>query len=154
MAETLEAELAAHSGRKVSKLTLGLTAGVVLVAGVLIGIQGQKAFGATTTASVPQTRQQGQGPGMAMGNRQGGMRGDMTMGTVEKIDGNKIHLKSMDGSTIVVTTTDATKVQVSKEGKVSDLAAGGSVVVQGAKAADGSVSATTVTQSAQGGGPR
>lgn len=159
MADDLEVELAAHTGRQTSKLTLALAAAVVLVAGVLIGIQGQKALGSTASgpqAQQPQARQQqgyGQmpGQGQAFGNRQGGARGDMTMGTIEKIDGATITVKTMDGTSVVVSTTDATKVTVSAEGKVADLKTGGQIVVQGAKGADGSVAATTVTQ---GGGLR
>lgn len=151
MTDDLETELAAHAGRKPSKLTIGLAAAVVLVAGVLIGIQGQKAFGTTATQAVPSQARQGQGGqgyGQGFGNRQPGQqaRAGMTVGTVEKVDGAKIHVKTMDGSTVVVTTTGETAVKVTKDGKVSDLKPGSTIVVQGDKDA-----ATSVTE---GGGMR
>lgn len=144
MADDLETELAAQAGRGPSKLTVGLAAGVVLVAGVLLGIQGHKAFGGTATQAVPAASQPSGGPG----NRQvrGGRMTGGTVGTVEKVEGAKIHVRTMDGSTVVVTTTDDTVIKVSKEGEVSDLKPGSTVVVQGDKAA-----ATSVTE---GGGMR
>ncbi|MFI6318579.1 hypothetical protein ACIBG8_13715 [Nonomuraea sp. NPDC050556] len=150
MTDDLETELAAHAGRKPSKLTIGLAAGVVLVAGVLIGIQGQKAFGGTATQAVPGQARQAQGYGQGFGSRQPGQQGQgragMTVGTIEKVDGAKIHIKTMDGSTVVVTTTGETAVKVTKDGEVSDLEPGSTVVVQGDKDA-----ATSVTE---GGGMR
>ncbi|MBT2233022.1 hypothetical protein [Nonomuraea sp. NEAU-A123] len=164
--DDLNSELAVQSRKPLSKVTVGLIAGVVLVAGVVIGIQVQKALGSPATAAAGQqaggARQgmpggygqqpggRGQMPG-GYGQRMGGAGGAGTVGTVEKVEGGKIYVKTMDGSTVTVTTTDATTVQVTKPGKLTDLQTGTNVVVRGEKGGDGSVAATSISQ---GGGGR
>ncbi|NUP22024.1 MAG: hypothetical protein HOZ81_39370 [Streptomyces sp.] len=164
--DDLGEELAVQPAKGVSKLTLGLAAAVLLVAGVLIGIQAGKAFGSSsgTPAAAQQPRTNGQFPGgygrqngygQQPGNGGFGQRmGGGTAGTVEKVDGDKVYVKTMDGSTVTVTTSDQTTVQISKPGKVADLAAGTTVVVRGRQGEDGTVTATTITQGSLGGGPR
>ncbi|MEU4224014.1 hypothetical protein AB0F17_06950 [Nonomuraea sp. NPDC026600] len=163
--DDLNSELAVQPRKPLSKVTLGLIAGVVLVAGVVIGIQVQKALGSPATAAAGQqggARQgmaggygqqpdgRGQMPG-GYGQRMGGAGGGGTVGTVEKVEGGKVYVKTMDGTTVTVTTTDATTVQVTKPGKLADLATGTNVVVRGEKGGDGSVAATSISQ---GGGGR
>lgn len=168
--DDLNSELAVQPRKPLSKVTLGLIAGVVLVAGVVIGIQVQKALGSPATAAAGQQpgfgRQGGYGqqpggygqqpggrgqlPG-GYGQRMGGAGGAGTVGTVEKVEGGKIYVKAMDGTTVTVTTTDATTVQVTKPGKLADLQTGTNVVVRGEKGGDGSVTATSISQ---GGGGR
>jgi hypothetical protein len=171
--EDLGEELAVQPKKAVSKLTLGLAAAVVLVAGVVIGIQADKLLGSSETpaaagglrsgAQLPggygQQRGYGQQqPGTAQqpGNGQNGgfgqRMGGGTVGTVEKVEGDKIYVKTMDGATVTVTTSDQTTVQISKQGKVADLKTGTSVVVRGQAGADGSVTAQTITQGTMGGG--
>ncbi|NUR84614.1 MAG: hypothetical protein HOY71_11065 [Nonomuraea sp.] len=153
-----ELPVAPSHRRGMSKVTAGLLAGVVLVAGVLIGIQAQKAFGSSTTAATG-SRFQGAGAPQGYGQQQrqggqqrpGGFGGGATIGTVEKISGKQVYLKAMDGSTVTVTTTDATTIEIAKPGKLSDLTTGGTIVVRGQKADDGTVTAQSISQ---GGGGR
>jgi hypothetical protein len=174
----LEAELAVRPARGLSRLTLALCAGVTLVAGVIVGIQAEKAMGGAsgtssgtsgTAADARAAMRQGgpagyggqntgqdrtgaySGQGGPSGQNgrpggQGGGQGAMTVGTVQKVEGGKVYLQTTDGSTVTVTTTDETTVRISKEGKVADLRAGGTVVVQGAKGEDGSVTATSISE--------
>ncbi|WP_431894909.1 hypothetical protein [Nonomuraea sp. bgisy101] len=144
--------------RRTSRLTLGLVAALVLVAGVLIGIQAHKLLGGSTAAAgqfgprtgygVQQpsggTGPQGQPPGGAIRGR--GQGGAATVGTVEKVEKDRITLKTMDGSTVVVTTTGETTVQVTEQGALSDLKTGTTVVVQGEKGGDGEVAATSISE--------
>jgi hypothetical protein len=148
--EDLREELAVRPRAGLSKLTLTLAAGVVLVAGIIIGIQ----------AGGMQQAPQGYGPAGVQqappgdGGRQGGFAqrmGGGTIGTVEKVEGGTIYVKTMDGSTVTVTTTGQTTVQIAKPGKVSDLQAGSTITVRGRQGDDGSVAAASITQ---GGGPR
>lgn len=141
-----------------SRLTLALAAAVVLVAGVLIGIQAQKAFGSSALPTGQRSGFSGYGGqpfggqspgGQGFGGRQG--FGGATVGTVEKISGEQVYLRTMDGSTVKVTTTGATTIEIAQPGKLSDLKTGGTIVVRGQKAADGSVSAVSISQ---GGGGR
>ncbi|MEV6867473.1 hypothetical protein AB0M44_41590 [Streptosporangium subroseum] len=163
----LESELAARPRRRFSTLTVVLAAGVMLVAGVIVGIQAQKALGGSDAPGGPgaalrqgggtggggfagaQGAQGAQGQGGGQG-RQGGF-GGLTVGTVQKVDGEKVYVQTMDGSVVTVKTTGETAVRLAKEGKVADLKPGGTVSVQGAKADDGSVTATMINE---GGGRR
>jgi hypothetical protein len=177
----LESELAARPGRRFSTLTVVLGAGVMLVAGVIVGIQAQKAMGGSDGVSgapgaarqgaagpggggpggggfgARQGGQGGQGQGARQGGGQGGFGGrqgglgGLTIGTVQKVDGEKVYVQTMDGSVVTVKTTGETAVRLAKEGKVTDLKPGGTVSVQGAKAEDGSVTATMINE---GGGRR
>ncbi|GLX98636.1 hypothetical protein [Herbidospora sp. NBRC 101105] len=145
----LSEELTARPTRaKLPRLTLFLAAGVVLVAGILVGIQAQKTFGAVDdrTAMIGQLMAGRGGQAGAQPARQG------TVGTVKLVDGAKVYVEGADGTTTVVTTGDDTEVRISKEGKLSDLKPGASVVVQGERDADGNVAATSVTEG--GGVPR
>lgn len=157
--------------RGMSKVTMALGAGVILVAGVIIGIQAQKTFGdaggtargggaagAAQGASGPGGA--GQGPngqggfgrgGFGPGGQGGGGFGNATIGTVKSIDGDTIRIETPQGATVTVRTSADTRVQVTKTGKVSDLEEGGTVVVQGERADDGTIDATAVSQ---GGGMR
>nr|WP_157554380.1 hypothetical protein [Herbidospora sakaeratensis] len=149
----LTEELTARPKRaKLPRLTLFLAAGVMLVAGILIGIQAQKTFGATDdrTAMIGQLMAN---RGGQLGGQPGGQLGGQgTVGTVKLVDGDKVYVEGADGTTTVVTTSDDTEVRISKEGKPSDLKPGASVVVQGERDADGNVAATSVTEG--GGVPR
>ncbi|MER7128084.1 hypothetical protein [Streptosporangium saharense] len=151
----LDGELAAGGGRGISRLTLVLGAALALVVGVIVGIQAQKALGAPTGDRANAVRQGPGGYGAPGGYGQrggfGGGQGGMTVGTVQKVEGGKVHLQQQDGTVVTVNTTDETKVRISKEGKVTDLTRGGTVVVQGAKGEDGSVTATSISE---GGGRR
>ncbi|MEO3801334.1 hypothetical protein [Nonomuraea sp. B1E8] len=155
--DDLREELAARPGRGASKLTLALAAGVVLVAGVLIGIQAGRLSGQAGAQTTAQQRPLGGGagqPGYAAQRPDGGRRsggGGQTTGTVEKVEGGKVYVKTADGSTVAVSTDDQTAVLISKAGKLSDLESGSAVVVRGRAGADGSVTAASITQ---GGVPR
>ncbi|MEU9831557.1 hypothetical protein AB0D67_08440 [Streptosporangium sp. NPDC048047] len=170
-----------------SRLTLVLGAGVVLVAGVILGIQAHKAFGgpaASSSASAavrqgPGGSGGGFGNGQGFGNGRGGQEGQGTqggqgdqngqgarngrsgpggdfggrggfggaaVGTVQRVEGTKVYVQTRDGSVITVNTGDDTTVRVSKKGKVADLEPGGTVVVQGEKAGDGSITATAISE--------
>lgn len=164
----LDSELAARPPRRLSTLTLVLGAGVMLVAGVIVGIQAQKAMGGPSGAPAAAVRQGGAGPGGFGGfgggqqggqGRQGGQggqgagqggggRGGMTVGTVQRVEDGKVYVQTADGSVVTVNTTDETSVRVTKEGKITDLKPGGAVVVRGAAAEDGSVTATAINEGA------
>ncbi|SDI11003.1 hypothetical protein SAMN05421505_13436 [Sinosporangium album] len=141
----LDASLRARPRNGASKITLALGAGVVLVAGVLLGIQAQKNFGTTSSTAGPQLpagpRQPGGGFSGGPGEM-GRMGGGMTTGTITKIDGTKVHLETADGTEVVVTTDDQTTIQVT--GKLADLKKGRAIVVQGRKSANGAVNATSI----------
>ncbi|MER7499553.1 hypothetical protein AB0L05_31220 [Nonomuraea pusilla] len=150
--DDLREELAAQSRRGVSGLTAGLAAGVVLVAGILIGIQAGRLSGSPSAPSAPSgafagQRQPGAGglPG-GFGRRGAAQGGGGTMGTVEKVEDGKVYVRTMDGATVTVTTTGETAVRVTAPGEVSDLKPGSTVVVRGQRGQDGTVSASSITE--------
>ncbi|GIH28749.1 hypothetical protein Aph01nite_70590 [Acrocarpospora phusangensis] len=156
--DDLDRELMARPVRaRTSKLTVTLAAGVVLMAGVLLGIQAQKLWGGSGDRQAMiaglLAGQGGQAGGLRQGGgqRQGGQGGfggalaGTTFGTVKLVDGDKIYVEA-DGGTTVVTTNGDTKIQISKEGKVTDLKPGSTVIVQGERDAEGNVAATSVSE--------
>ena len=144
----IDADLAAVPKKaKVPGPTLYLTAAVVALVGFLGGIQADKTWGSTSSSSgaLPSGARTGLGtrPG---GSGFGTAGGAATTGTVQKIVGNTIYLKTASGTTVKVTTGGSTKVSVAKTAKASDLKSGTTVVVQGSTGSDGTITATTVTQ--------
>jgi hypothetical protein len=161
--DDLDQRLAAAAPRRLAnRATYALLALVIAVAGFVGGAQVQKNYGTPAAASTgsptganaagPGGGQYGGqfpgGAGRASGapgtGQQGGTgRGNAITGTVKLVDGNTVYIETPDGQTITVKTTDQT--QVLTPGKLSDLAAGATVSVQG-QSADGTVTATSVTR--------
>jgi hypothetical protein len=152
----LEADLAAKPPRmKLPGPALYLGAGILAVVGFVGGIQADKLWGGNSgssaggAASGAAGRTQGggfQGRGLQSGTGGTGSTGNMTTGTVQKVVGKTIYLKTTDGTTIKVTTDGSTKVKVSKSGSAKDLKSGASIVVQGSADKNGTVTATTVNE--------
>jgi hypothetical protein len=152
----LEADLAAKPPRmKLPGPALYLGAGILAVVGFVGGIQADKLWGGNSgssaggAASGAAGRTQGggfQGRGLQSGTGGTGSTGNMTIGTVQKVVGKTIYLKTTDGKTIKITTDGSTKVKVSKSGSAKDLKSGVSIVVQGSADKNGTVTATTVNE--------
>ncbi|MGW2249530.1 hypothetical protein ACWCXH_04960 [Kitasatospora sp. NPDC001660] len=101
--------------------------------------------------------QGGQGNGSRRGGGQGGQGGQgqggqpgFTRGTVKAVDGTTVYLTDANGNTVKVTTGDATKVQLNKDGKVADLQPGQSVTVVGTPDASGGYAASQLVEGAAG----
>ncbi|MCW2888276.1 MAG: hypothetical protein JWL58_5138 [Streptosporangiaceae bacterium] len=155
----LEAELAARPPRMKPGPTLYLGAAILAVVGFAGGIQADRTWGGGSGSQAKGAAAQnpfggarpggaqfgglGSGPG---GTGNTGSPGNMTMGTVQRIDGKTIYLKTADGTTVKVAIDGSTKVKVSKNGTAKDLKSGTSVVVQGSADKSGTVTATTVNE--------
>ncbi|GAB3682873.1 hypothetical protein GCM10027589_52640 [Actinocorallia lasiicapitis] len=122
-----------------------LAAGIVAVAGFLGGVQAHKSWGGAETPAAGVQR-----PAF---NGGGGFGGGRTIGTVTKIEGGYLYLKTADGTTVKVKTGADTKITISEQGKTSDLKNGSSLVVSGTTGDDGTLDATAITEGAapQGG---
>jgi hypothetical protein len=81
----------------------------------------------------------GAGPGLAGGS-------PATFGTVQLVDGNHLYVVTPDGRTVKVKVPGTAPVTAQKQLPLSELAAGSTVVVRGDTAADGTVTATSVSQ--------
>ena len=171
VADDLSAQLAARPPRaRLPKLTLALAAGVLIGAGFLGGLTVGKSS-ASTGSGLPAGLAGGGLPSFPTGSglpsgaggsgsaAQGaggsglpGGFGGGTVGTIKLVDGHTIYVQTFSGSITRVSTSGSTKIQRSAAGTVKDLRPGETVVVQGSKRSDGSVAATSVSQSSLGGG--
>lgn len=159
-ARDVTAELAAAPRRKLPWLTLALAGAVIATVSFAAGAwyeQGNGKSGGNTTRASAQGGRTGQGgagggqggtrrSGQGGGTGQGGGQGGFTRGTVQTVDGSTVYLTDANGKTVKVTTADTTKVQLNKEGKVSDLQPGQSVVVVGTPDSSGGLNATQLTE--------
>ncbi|MFC6019291.1 hypothetical protein ACFP2T_24180 [Plantactinospora solaniradicis] len=154
-ASTLDAELAAAVNRRWwNRTTIVLAVALLLVSGLVAGIEVQKAFGAQSTSTGPGgfRGQSGftpptafPGGGSLGGGAQGGPgRGRATTGTVKLLDGTTIYLQTESGEVITIRTDGDTTVQV--PGELKDLKAGDKVSVSGDTDTGGSVTASAVTK--------
>jgi Domain of unknown function (DUF5666) len=167
----LAQELAkAPRARRLPGLTTYLCAGVVLAAGFVIGAQTDRHLGqhlgqqgATTAqgtraipgAGIPGAGIRGGGmPGQAGGQGQGGGAPGAsggtgsaggTTGTVQKIAGKTIYLQTANG-VIQVKMTGTTKIRILQNSSAKNLKSGTSIIVEGAQAKDGTLTATSVSQ--------
>lgn len=147
--------LARRERTKRSPVTLALVAVVLVAVGVLAGILVGRSMNNSTQASgFPGFRNGGGfpnggsfpsgGPGGAFANG-----GNITFGTIESVNGNTITVRTQSGDTVNVKVGNDTQIRVSKDGSISDLANGDTIVVGGSK--NGStVDATTITEGGVG----
>jgi hypothetical protein len=152
--DSLLAERPSRHGRATS--TTVLLAIVLLAAGFLGGL-----FVGRQTASDDQTvagpgNFPGSFPTPSGGAMPGGGGGGGTFGTVTRVDGDTLYVKTANGDTVKVVVDSGTTIQVSQEGSLSDISEGSSVFVRGTTS-DGELSATSITESDLGfggfGGP-
>ncbi|MEV0902008.1 hypothetical protein [Actinoplanes sp. NPDC049802] len=158
--EGLSAELAAAAPRKWwNKGTIGLGVAALLMGGFLGGVQAQKQWGTAETTAASGFAGGGRGsfpggvsasgaPGGGFGQQQSTTTttaGGGTTGKVKLVNGKTIYVETEDGTVVTVKTDGSTTISTTAKGKLSDVKAGQSVTVQGEAAADGTVTAKSVT---------
>jgi hypothetical protein len=145
-----------RAAKPFSRTTLVLAGLVVLAIAFGGGAWTHAAFG-SSTASTPtrqaggQQAQGGTGQTGGTGQQGGGFRGAGgrgTTGTVDRVDGSTVYVKTAQGTDVKVSTSDSTTVGVTQQGKLADLKPGSTVVVQGQAGDDGTVAAQAITQEA------
>lgn len=99
-----------------------------------------------TRSGGAQARPSGQAQAPGGQGRQGGFGRGGTAGTIDRVDGATIYVKTAQGTEVAVSTSDSTTVNVTQPGKLADLKAGATVLVQGQADADGKVTAQSITQ--------
>jgi hypothetical protein len=114
-----------------SALPAGLPAGLAALLG------GRGANGSTAT-TIP-------------GATGGAGTSSSTFGTVKLVDGKNVYVSDQQGNVVKIATNATTKISVSKDGTVSELAPTKTIVVQGTKGSDGTIIATQISET-QGGG--
>ncbi len=132
----------------VGKTTMILGVAVLAIVAFVGGVFVQKSFGSTQTPNRQNAagRQfQGTPPSGAQQRPNGGF-GRGTTGTIDHVEGTTVYVKTQNGEIVKVSTSDTTKVQITSDGKLTDLKAGQQVVVQGQAGEDGTVTGQTITQ--------
>ena len=130
-----------------------LLAVLVGAAGFIAGVEVQKGQddGATTSSPAGLAAARGAGGGAAsdgQGQRQGvggfGQQSDATVGSVVNKNGSTLYVKDSDGTTIRVKTSSHSKVNRTASTSAGAIHPGDTVIVQGTKSANGTVTATQV----------
>jgi hypothetical protein len=138
--------------RKSAALAAAITCAAGFYAGVSVE-KGQLASAATTTTAAASTS----GAGTASGARAGfpgAARGggNASIGTVSSVNGKTIYLTDTAGNTVKVTLSSATKITKSQSVSRASIRPGDTVVIQGAKGSNGTLTATSVSDSGTGAG--
>ena len=157
----LAGELARAAPRRWwNRATVALGAVVLLLGAFLGGLQVQKHYGTGATAtgfpSGGGAGARGGGGFPGGGSLPGGgvaptaaapAAAGPTNGKVKLVNGSTIYVETADGTVVTVKTSGDTAVQRATRSKLKDVKAGDTVSVQGAADGQGTVTATTVTES-------
>ena len=126
-----------------------LVAAAGFIGGVLVERSQQPAASTTASSGAAAFRAGGANAGAGAGGA-GGAGGGATVGTITLVDGSNIYVTTAQGDVVKVVTSPQTAISVSKTGTVADLDPSTTVVVQGTADADGTVTASQITQGGAG----
>jgi hypothetical protein len=116
----------------------------------LLGTGAASRFGAGATGA---SGAAGSGAGGRFASLFGGGTGSRgTIGTVTNINGNRLYVTTAAGTMVEVRLTPSSKVTKSESVKPGSIHPGDSVVVSGITASNGTVTASSVSDSGSGGG--
>lgn len=157
----LPAPLERSRRSRVNVATVGLAALVLAAGAFYAGVRLEKTHAKSSTnsnlaaafsrfAGAGGTRTTGTGAG-GSGTGSAGAAG-VTFGQVKLVDGKNVYVTDSSGGITKVVIDTKSTITVSKPGKVADVKPGDTVVVRGTPAKDGSVTATSFTDSGAGGG--
>ena len=146
--------------RRVPTITKVLLVGILVAAGFGGGVMIQKNFGAGSTNSPTGLPNLAGGPpagflagaggrgGSGSGSGQGSTAasGPVVVGTVVSVSGSDVTVKDLGGATHVIHVTATTGLATAGVDWSTSLKPGSTVSVNGTKADDGSVAASTITQ--------
>jgi hypothetical protein len=143
--------------RKLVTPVTGALAAVVLVAGGFIGgvqvqkHQGGSSSGGARAGSFAARFGGGAGTtGSGSGSGSSSTQSSATTGTVANVKGSTIYLTTSDGTTVKIRTNDNSRVTRNASSSASNIHPGDTLVVQGARASSGTVTASSITATARG----
>ena len=131
--------------RLVTPLRAGLAAVVIAAAGFFGGVEVQKSQGSNTTSGAPAAvagAARGGGGGFS---GFGGQASNPTFGTVKSKDGNSLYVQDANGTTVKVRMGSNSKITRTANASGSAIHPGDTVIVQGSKSSNGSVTASQIT---------
>ena len=134
------------------RAAMALTGVLVLALGFIGGVEVQKSQGSAISATPATAARSGFGGrgGFPLAGGGGAGSGDVVTGTVANKNGRYIYIKDASGNTVRVKTTSNSTISRNAKAKTSAIHPGDTVVIQGTKAKDGTVTATRVNATAQG----
>ena len=162
-ADNLAEELATRPPRaKLPRVTLALTAGILVAAGFVGGALVQKHLGgsgsgarasslassfAAARGGAGGTGGTGRGGFGGFGGGTGGLGsgGSSISGSITVVSGNTLYVTASNGTVYTVTTSGSTTVKVSSTSSLSQLKPGQTVTISGTQGSGGTVTATTIT---------
>ncbi len=148
--EPLDDDLPPRPRRRLLTPVTGVLAAVLLAGlGFIGGVEVQKHQGPATAGAVARGGFPGGGRFGAPAGGTGGGQGP-TAGTVASTSGSVIYVKDASGTTVRVRTTSASKVTRTASSTAEGIHPGDSVVVLGATAKSGTVTADTIIATAKG----
>ena len=71
-----------------------------------------------------------------------------TFGTIKLVDGKNVYVSDAQGNVVRVATNGSTKITVNQDATVDKLKPSTSVIVQGTRGSDGTITATSISQTA------
>jgi hypothetical protein len=156
--EGLASELLARRRKKLPALTAALALAVAVAGGAIGGVEAQKHWGASASATPARAgglpagfaarfgARGGGAPGGGAGGFPGlGGGGGATNGTVTLIKGSTLYVTDASGNTVLVHTTAGSTVKKTVSGTLKSVHPGDSVSVTGTQNKDGSYSAQAIT---------
>jgi len=152
----LAAELVKRRRKKLPALTVALALAAAIAAGALLGVEAQKHWGSSTSATSTRGFPSGF-PGAGGGSASGsgfpsgagfgaaGFAAGGTSGTVTLIKGSTLYVTDTSGNTVLVHTSATSRVSKTVAGTVKSVHPGDSVTVVGTKNKNRSYQARQVT---------
>ena len=175
-ADNLAVELAARPPRaRLPRVTLALSAGILIALGFVGGVLAQKHYGGSSGAagrtsalasSFAAARGTGAGAGAGRGRfgggagtgtgagtgagagagaGAGGFGGNSITGSITVVSGDTLYITASDGTVYTVKASGSTTVKLSSSGSLSQLKPGQTVTISGSQGSGGTVNATTIT---------
>jgi hypothetical protein len=131
--------------RLVTPIRAGFVALVIAAAGFVGGVEVQKSQGSSGTSGTPTAFAGGTRPGGGGPVAFPGQSSDATIGTVKNKSGNSLYVQDSNGNTVKVQTNSNSKVTRTAKASASAIHPGDTVIVQGSKSSNGTVTATQIT---------
>ncbi|HXQ58821.1 MAG TPA: hypothetical protein VN799_01950 [Acidimicrobiales bacterium] len=142
-----------RKGIRMSVPTVALLGLLIAAGGIWGGAALQRSQGTSTSTGAASTFASlfgGRGAGTTGGLAGGGALGAAATGTVTEVQGSTLYVTNASGALVKVTVGPSVTVNRNAKSSLGSLQVGDTVVVQGTKATDGSVTASSVSATAAG----
>jgi len=143
--------------RFLNRKSAALAAAITCIAGFLAGVEIEKSQLSNTATATAATSSGAAGAsgGAGAGARAGflggaGGGGNASIGTIASVNGKTIYLTDSSGNTVKVTLSSATKITKSTPVSKTSVRPGDTVVIQGLKNSNGTITATSVSDNGAG----